>query len=51
MKWLSLDDLDAVKPDPNIFSELQRRLATGSSPGVEAFILDILLENRPWSIC
>ncbi len=47
MKWLSLDDLDTVKPDPNIFGQqFSDALRQDFSREVESFMSSILLEDR-----
>ncbi len=46
MKWLSLDDLDIVKPDPKIFGQFNDALREDFSREAESFISSILLENR-----
>jgi hypothetical protein len=47
MKWLSLDDLDVVKPDPNIFGQqFSDALRQDFSREVESFMSSILLEDR-----
>src|SRR5262245_45791203 len=47
MKWLSLDDLDTVKPDPNIFGQaFTDALRQDFSREVESFMGSILLENQ-----
>jgi mono/diheme cytochrome c family protein len=45
MKWLSLDDLDTVIPDPNLFGNLDG-LRQDFSREVESFISSILLEGH-----
>jgi mono/diheme cytochrome c family protein len=47
MKWLSLDDLDTVKPDANIFGQaFSDGLRQDFTREVESFMSSILLENR-----
>ena len=46
MKWLSLDDLDIVKPDPKIFGQFNDALREDFSREAESFMSSILLENR-----
>jgi mono/diheme cytochrome c family protein len=47
MKWLSLDDLDAVKPDPKVFGQsFNEALRQDFAREVESFIGSILLEDR-----
>jgi hypothetical protein len=48
MKWLSLDDLDTVKPDTKIFGQLfTDALRQDFSREVESFMSSVLLEDRP----
>jgi mono/diheme cytochrome c family protein len=46
MKWLTLDSLDSVKPDPVLFPEFNDQLRRDFSTEVEAFVSSILLEDR-----
>jgi hypothetical protein len=47
MKWLSLDDLDTVKPDQAIFGQVfNDALRQDFSREVEAFMSSVLLENH-----
>ncbi|HEX5000605.1 MAG TPA: DUF1592 domain-containing protein [Terriglobia bacterium] len=46
MKWLNIADLDAVKPDTNIFTEFRDEVRADFSREAEAFLSSILLENR-----
>ncbi len=46
MKWLSLDDLDTVTPDPNLFGQFNDALRQDFSREVESFISSILLEDH-----
>jgi Protein of unknown function (DUF1588)/Protein of unknown function (DUF1592)/Protein of unknown function (DUF1585) len=46
MKWLNLDDLDAVKPDPALFPGFNDQLRRDFSKEAEFFLTSILLENR-----
>ncbi len=47
MKWLSLDDLDTVKPDPNIFGQaFNDALRQDFTKEVESFMSSVLLEDR-----
>jgi len=47
MKWLSLDDLDTVKPDPKIFGQsFNDALRQDFTREVESFMGSILLEDR-----
>lgn len=45
-KWLNLDDLDLVKPDPAIFPAFNEQLRHDFMYEVTAFIGSILMENR-----
>jgi hypothetical protein len=48
MKWLSLDDLDTVKPDARIFGQVYTdALRQDFSREVESFMSSVLLEDRP----
>jgi mono/diheme cytochrome c family protein len=46
MKWLNLDALDSVKPDPILFPGFTDQLRRDFSSEAEAFIGSILLEDR-----
>jgi hypothetical protein len=46
MKWLTLADLDAVKPDPMYFPEFSEALRRDFGREAETFISSILLEDR-----
>ena len=46
MKWLNLDGLDSVKPDPNLFPGFSEQLRHDFSKEAEAFISSIFLEDR-----
>jgi hypothetical protein len=46
MKWLNLDSLESVKPDPVLFPEFNDQLRRDFSTEVEAFLSSILLEDR-----
>jgi hypothetical protein len=46
MKWLNLDGLDSVKPDPMLFPEFNDQLRRDFSREAEAFLSSILLEDR-----
>jgi mono/diheme cytochrome c family protein len=46
MKWLNLDGLDSVKPDPILFPEFTDQLRHDFSTEAEAFLSSILLEDR-----
>jgi mono/diheme cytochrome c family protein len=45
-KWLNLDDLDSVKPDPVLFAGFTDQLRRDFSIEAEEFIGSILLEDR-----
>jgi mono/diheme cytochrome c family protein len=46
MKWLNLDGLDSVKPDPMLFPGFTEQLRRDFSTEAELFIGSILLEDR-----
>lgn len=46
MKWLNLNDLDIVKPDPALFPGFSDQLRHDFSLEAEAFLSSILLEDR-----
>jgi hypothetical protein len=46
MKWLNLDSLESVKPDPVLFPGFTDQLRRDFSAEVEAFVGSILLEDR-----
>jgi hypothetical protein len=46
MKWLNLDGLDSVKPDPVLFPGFSDQLRRDFSAEAQAFISSILLEDR-----
>jgi hypothetical protein len=46
MKWLNLDSLDSVKPDPVLFPGFTDQLRRDFSTEAEAFVGSILLEDR-----
>ena len=46
MKWLNLDSLESVKPDPVLFPEFNEQLRRDFSTEAEAFVSSILLEDR-----
>ena len=46
MKWLNLDDLDSVKPDPNIFRGFNDEMRRDFTREVEQFISSIFLDGR-----
>jgi hypothetical protein len=46
VKWLNIADLDAVKPDPTLFSEFNEPLRRDFSSEARQFLSSILLEDR-----
>jgi hypothetical protein len=46
MKWLNLDSLDSVKPDPMVFPGFNDQLRHDFSTETESFISSIFLEDR-----
>jgi hypothetical protein len=46
MKWLNLDSLDSVKPDPVLFPGFNDQLRRDLSTEAESFLSSILLEDR-----
>ena len=46
MKWLGLDNLESVRPDPMVFPEFDDRLYEDFSREIELFVDSILLEDR-----
>jgi len=46
MKWLNLDSLDSVQPDPVLFPGFNDQLRRDFSAETEAFVGSILLEDR-----
>jgi hypothetical protein len=46
MKWLTLDSLESVKPDPVLFPAFNDQLRRDFSSEAEAFVSSILLEDR-----
>jgi hypothetical protein len=46
MKWLNLDSLDSVKPDPVLFPDFTDQLRHDFATETEAFIRSIFLEDR-----
>jgi mono/diheme cytochrome c family protein len=47
MKWLGLNDLDALKPDQQVFAGFNDQLKKDLVTEAETFITSVLLENRP----
>jgi hypothetical protein len=46
LRWLNLDELDAVVPDERLFPEFSDELRDDFAQEIELFIASILLENR-----
>jgi hypothetical protein len=46
LKWLTLADLEAVKPDPMLFPDFTEQLRRDFSTEVQEFLRSILLEDR-----
>ncbi|HLG56201.1 MAG TPA: DUF1592 domain-containing protein [Vicinamibacterales bacterium] len=46
LKWLDLDDLDEVVPDPNLFPTFNDQLRRDMSAEIESFVSSVLLEDR-----
>jgi mono/diheme cytochrome c family protein len=46
MKWLDLDDLGGVEPDPELFPTFTRALREDMAAEVESFVASVLLEDR-----
>ncbi len=46
MKWLGIDDLEAVIPDPDLFPEFDSELRRAFSKEAEEFLTSVLLGNR-----
>jgi hypothetical protein len=46
LKWLDLDDLDAVEPDPNLFPTFNDQLRQDLASEIESFVASVLLGNR-----
>jgi len=46
MKWLNLDSLDSVKPDPVLFPAFTDQLRRDFATETEAFVSSILLDDR-----
>lgn len=47
LKWLNLDDLGAVEPDPVIFREFNAGLREDFDEEMHRFLASVLLEDRP----
>jgi mono/diheme cytochrome c family protein len=46
IKWLDLDDLGEVIPDPNLFPTFDEQLRRDMATEVESFLASVLLEDR-----
>jgi mono/diheme cytochrome c family protein len=46
MRWLNVDDLDAVKPDAELYRGFNATLRNEFSTEMELFLSEVLLENR-----
>ena len=47
MRWLNVDDLNAVKPDPEIYRGFENRgLRDAFSKEIQLFLSEVLLENK-----
>jgi mono/diheme cytochrome c family protein len=46
MRWLNVDDLKAVDPDPTLFSKFSEGLRQDFSTEIRLFLGDVLMENR-----
>lgn len=46
MRWLNVDDLDAVKPDPELYRGFNSTLRDDFSTEMKLFLSEALLENR-----
>jgi mono/diheme cytochrome c family protein len=46
MKWLNVDDLHAVDPDPRLFPAFNEQMRQDFSTEIELFLRSILLEDR-----
>jgi len=47
LKWLNLDDLDAVEPDPTIFRQFTPALRQDFNEEMRRFLASVLLEDQP----
>jgi mono/diheme cytochrome c family protein len=47
LKWLNLDDLDAVQPDPAIFRQFNPVLRADIEEELQRFLASVLLEDQP----
>src|SRR5688572_14957879 len=46
LKWLDLDDLGAVVPDPNLFPTFNEQLRRDLAVEIESFVASVLLDDR-----
>ena len=46
LKWLNLDNLDEVDPDPELFPEFSEPLRRDMAVEIESFVASVLLEDR-----
>jgi hypothetical protein len=46
LKWLDLDDLDEVEPDPNLFPTFTGELRRDMAVEIELFVTSVLLDDR-----
>jgi hypothetical protein len=46
MKWLDLDSLNEVVPDPNLFPTFSEQLRRDFATEIESFVASVLLEDR-----
>jgi hypothetical protein len=46
MRWLNVDDLDAVKPDPELYRGFNATLRDDFSTEMRLFLAEVLLENK-----
>ena len=46
LKWLDLDKLDEVEPDPNLFPTFNDQLRQDMATEIESFVASVLLEDR-----
>jgi hypothetical protein len=46
MRWLNVDDLDAVEPDPELYRGFNEGLRNDFSTEIRLFLSDVLLENK-----
>jgi hypothetical protein len=46
MRWLNVDDLDAVDPDPQLYSRFNDSLRDDFTTEIRLFLSEVLLENK-----